>query len=47
VLLLVFGAWKIALVFSFLNVTMLWWRIRIKNAALGRGIMKQRDERLF
>jgi hypothetical protein len=34
VLPLVFGAWKIAFVFFFLNVTMLWWRIRIENAAL-------------
>jgi len=31
---LVFGAWGLALIFSVLNAGMLWWRIRIENAAL-------------
>lgn len=34
VLPLVFGAWELALVFSVLNAGMLWWRIKIENAAL-------------
>lgn len=31
---LVFGAWKITLVFSILNLVLLWHRIRIEDAAL-------------
>jgi methyltransferase len=34
VLPLVFGAWQIALVFSFLNAAMLAWRIRVENSGL-------------
>ena len=34
VLPLVFGAWRIALVFSVLNAAILSWRIKIENAAL-------------
>ena len=29
-----FGAWEIALIFSFLNAILLWYRIRIESAAL-------------
>ena len=35
VLPLCFGAWYWAVVFSFLNAVLLWWRIRIENEALG------------
>ncbi len=31
---LVLGLWQIALVFSLLNAAMIWWRVRIENAAL-------------
>lgn len=31
---LVLGLWPVALAFSLLNAAMLWWRIRIENAAL-------------
>jgi methyltransferase len=34
VLPLAFGAWQIAIVFSFANAALLAWRIRIENAAL-------------
>ena len=34
VLPLCFGAWYWAVVFSFLNAVLLWWRIRIENEAL-------------
>ena len=33
---LIFGAWWIALVFSVLNLAMLWHRIRVEDAALER-----------
>jgi methyltransferase len=36
VLPLVFAAWTIALVFSFLNTALLTWRIRVENEALRR-----------
>ena len=35
VLPLVFGAWRIALVFTLLNAAMLAWRIRVEDRALG------------
>mgnify|MGYP002713277978 CR=1 FL=1 len=31
---LVFGLWEFALLFSLLNGILLWWRIRVENAAL-------------
>lgn len=31
---MVLGLWPVALVFSILNAAMLWWRIRVENAAL-------------
>jgi methyltransferase len=31
---LAFGAWKIALIFSAANLALLWWRIRVEEAAL-------------
>lgn len=31
---LVFGLWEFALIFSVLNGILLWWRIRVENAAL-------------
>jgi methyltransferase len=31
---LAFGAWQIALVFSILNLALLWHRIRVENTAL-------------
>ncbi len=31
---LIFGAWRVALIFSALNLAMLWYRIRIEDAAL-------------
>lgn len=34
VLPLVFGAWRIALIFTLLNAVLLWWRIRVENATL-------------
>lgn len=34
---LVFGAWWIALVFTVFNAAVLWWRIRVENAALKEG----------
>ncbi|MFQ5783905.1 MAG: isoprenylcysteine carboxyl methyltransferase family protein [Alphaproteobacteria bacterium] len=34
---LIFGAWEIALLFSALNLVLLRHRIRVENAALGRG----------
>jgi methyltransferase len=36
VLPLVFGQWQTAAVFSFLNAAVLFWRIRVENAALAR-----------
>jgi len=36
VLPLVFGAWRIALLFSVLNAGLLAWRIRIEERALAR-----------
>lgn len=37
VLPLVFGLWRVALLFSILNAALLWIRIRAENRALGRG----------
>jgi len=34
---LMFGAWRIAAIFSVLNGAMLWWRIRVEDRALGRA----------
>jgi len=34
---LVFGAWRIALIFSALNACLLVWRIRLEDRALGRA----------
>jgi methyltransferase len=37
VLPLVFGLWQVALVFSALNIALLWVRVRAENKALGRA----------
>ena len=34
---LIFGAWRIALVFSVLNLAMIWHRIRVEDAALAEA----------
>lgn len=33
---LIFGAWRIALIFTLLNAALLWWRIRVEDAALAQ-----------
>ncbi|MEX0809678.1 MAG: isoprenylcysteine carboxylmethyltransferase family protein [Dongiaceae bacterium] len=34
VLPLAFGAWRLAVIFTIANAALLWWRVRIENAAL-------------
>lgn len=40
---LIFGAWEIALVFSIANFAIIWWRLRLENASLGRRAHLQGD----